>query len=606
MPDIINLLPDSIANQIAAGEVIQRPSSAVKELLENSVDAGANTIKLIVKDAGKALVQVIDNGSGMSATDARMCFERHATSKIKKSEDLFTIRTMGFRGEALASIAAIAQVELKTKLHDEELAIQINIEGSEVKSQEMVQGANGSSIAIKNLFYNVPARRNFLKSNTVELRHIIDEFQRVALAYPKIAFHLFSDGNELFHLATGNLRQRVVSMFGNAYNERLVPIQEDTTIANIYGFIGKPESVKKTRGEQFFFVNGRFIKSNYFNHAIMNAFEGIIPEKTFPLYVLFIDIDPSRIDVNVHPTKQEIKFVDERAIYTFLLTSTKKGLAKYSVTPSLDFTQETSFGGFQNTSGQQASHPGNINYGNNAFQTPLQQANLDNWEKIFKGTIQTETTESTVTVPSKWNHEDNDPNEFDFREEKSLQPFQLHNKYILTVIKSGFVLIDQRNAHQRVLFEKFTQLLDKKGHASQRQLFPKTIKLTTAESALLKDLLDDINCLGFDIQEFGKNTYVIHGVPSDIKTLNEEEMIQQFIEQYKNQTADLQVEKRTVLAAAMARQLSIETPKELSVGEMKKLIGDLFACENPMINATGKPTFVTFNLKELAKQFGNV
>ncbi|HWV75246.1 MAG TPA: DNA mismatch repair endonuclease MutL, partial [Pseudosphingobacterium sp.] len=343
MSDIIQLLPDAVANQIAAGEVVQRPASAVKELIENAIDAGADKIQLITRDAGKTLIQVIDNGCGMSVTDARLCFERHATSKIRKAEDLFAIRTMGFRGEAMASIAAIAHVELKTRKHEDELGTCIVIEGTQITSQEPVATAPGTSISIKNLFFNTPARRNFLKSNPVEMRHIIEEFQRVALAHPKIFFSLHSDGNEIFHLPAEGLKQRIIHIFGNNYNQRLVPVEESTTIINLHGFIGKPEYAKKTRGEQYFFVNNRFIKDPYLNHAVLNAYEEILPAESFPLYVLFIEIDPAQIDINVHPTKTEIKYQDEKSIYAIIRSAVKRSLGKYNITPSLDFNQETGF-----------------------------------------------------------------------------------------------------------------------------------------------------------------------------------------------------------------------------------------------------------------------
>ncbi|HEY0897729.1 MAG TPA: DNA mismatch repair endonuclease MutL, partial [Sphingobacteriaceae bacterium] len=345
MPDIIQLLPDAVANQIAAGEVVQRPASAVKELIENAIDAGADKIQLIVKDAGKTLLQVIDNGCGMSLTDARMCFERHATSKIRKAEDLFAIRTMGFRGEAMASIGAIAQVELRTRRHEDELGTCLQVEGSEVIRQEPVSSPAGTSISVKNLFFNTPARRNFLKGNSVEMRHILDEFQRVALAHPEIFFTLHHDGNEVFHLTPGSLKQRIVHLFGNAYNQKLVPVEEDTSIIQLKGYVGKPEFAKKTRGEQFFFVNNRFIRDPYLNHAVLTAFEELLPADSFPLYVLFIDIDPAKIDINVHPTKTEIKYQDEKAIYAIIRSAVKRSLGRYNITPTLDFNQETGFSG---------------------------------------------------------------------------------------------------------------------------------------------------------------------------------------------------------------------------------------------------------------------
>lgn len=609
--DIIRLLPDNIANQIAAGEVIQRPASAVKELLENSIDSGATQVKLIVKQAGKALLQVIDNGCGMSETDARMCFEKHATSKIRAAEDLFNIRTMGFRGEALASIAAIAQVELKTRQHDEQLGTVIEIEGMKVTKQEPCQCPEGTSIAVKNLFYNVPARRNFLKSDAVELKNIIEEFQRVALAHPKIGFQLFNNDYEMYHLKSGNLKQRITQLFGDNYAERIVPVEEKSYALEVYGFVGKPENSKKTRGEQYIFVNNRFIKSPYLNHAVSMAYEQMIPKEHFPFYVLFLDIDPSKIDVNVHPAKHEIKFEDERLVYTFVNLGTKHALGAYSVTPTLDFNQEDHL----NTNGTFEQQPRTwLEITQHAVQTkeakkfappsnfePLtkrEESNQKNWEKAFdtvgKGTFQSPRTKEFETENSE-------------REavKEAFVPVQIHRRYIVSQIKSGFILIDQQAAHERILFERYLKRLEAKKHDSQRQLFPQNLELSAADAELFREILPDINRLGFDIQEFGKTDFVIHGFPSDILQGDEKKMVEELIEQFKMNSGISKLSKRETLAKSLAGSSAIKSGRALSVEEMRTLIDELFACENAYTAPNGRHTFITFSNDELEKKFQN-
>ncbi|MBK9729818.1 MAG: DNA mismatch repair endonuclease MutL [Chitinophagaceae bacterium] len=608
MSDIIHQLPDSIANQIAAGEVIQRPASAVKELMENSLDSGATSIKLIVKDAGKQLVQVIDNGCGMSETDARMCFERHATSKISTIDDLFAIRTMGFRGEAMASIAAISQVELKSKRREDTLGTILEIEGSEVKKQEPAQVADGTSIAIKNLFYNVPARRNFLKANTVETRHIIDEFQRIALANPEIHFEMHHNGMQVFHLPPGNLRQRIVNVFGNQYNERLVPVEEQTNIVNIFGFIGKPDTAKRTRGEQFFFVNRRFIKNNYLNHAVVGAYDQLLQKDSFPLYVLFIDIDPSRIDINVHPTKQEIKFEDDRIVYAFVNAAAKRGLSKYSITPTLDFDRETAFDkmsafsapalprmqDLKNFEGQEkiVNRPRDFSPGKN----------VQGWEQLFD--IARKQDQQTLTVPSQWEKETNQQQTSieDFSEKQS-SPFQLHNRYIVSQIKSGFILIDQQSAHERILFEKYMKGLELNNLSTQQQLFPETLHIAAADVELLRELLPEFTGLGFDIQEFGGSSFVVHGLPSDIRDTDHKELIESILDEFKQSQSNVKLNKRHQLALSMARKASIKNGESLTEKEMHNLTDQLFACETPYFTPDGKHTVITFDLKDIEKLF---
>lgn len=603
MADVIHLLPDAIANQIAAGEVIQRPASAVKELMENAVDAGATEIKLIVKEAGKSLIQVMDNGCGMSYTDARMCFEKHATSKIRTVDDLFAIRTMGFRGEALASIAAIAQVEMKTKLAGEELGTKILIEGFEVKSQEHCQAPQGTSVSVKNLFYNVPARRNFLKSNTVELKHIIDEFERVALAHADIFFSMHHNGVEIFHLKPGNLRQRIVQLFGNQYNEKLVPVEEKTSVTNISGFIGKPESAKKTRGEQFFFVNDRYIRSAYLQHAIITAYDELLPDDTFPLFVVFIDIDPSRVDINVHPTKQEIKFEDERIIYTFIQAAIKHALSQYSITPTLDFDQDPTLANlpaFVNPYKQQQ----------NSFKTVQSRMNDDvmlqqKEEKKFN-TIGIETPLTEKNIREKFvTQQQFETYKEDVDEifENEIAAFQIHNQYIITQIKSGLLIIDQQAAHERILFEKYLKRLQEKRAHTQQQLFPKTVKLSSQDSALLLEILEDINHLGFDIQPFGKDTFVVHGIPGEFEILQEQQVIEELLEQCKADITDLRMQKHAVIAKSFARSNAVAAGKKLSQKEIKLLIDELFGCNTPYVSPQGNLTCVTFSLEDLAKQF---
>lgn len=618
MSDIIQLLPDSVANQIAAGEVVQRPASAIKELLENAIDAGADHIKLIIKDAGKSLIQVIDNGCGMSVTDARLCFERHATSKIRKAEDLFAIRTMGFRGEAMASIAAIAHVELKSRRIEDELGTVIEIEGSEVIQQFPDQAPAGTSISVKNLFYNIPARRNFLKSNSVELRHIIDEFQRVALSHPDIFFTFHSDGNEMFHLPKETLKQRIVHLFGNNYNQRLVPVEETTSILNIKGFIGKPEFAKKTRGEQFFFVNNRYIKDPYLNHAVLNAYEEILPADTFPLYVLFIDIDPSKIDINVHPTKTEIKYEDEKAIYAILRSAVKRSIGRYNIAPSLDFEQETGFNELITPKPLDEIQVPTINFNPNfnpfddgmpkqprRYTYPEQierKASIpQNWDSLYEIT-ETEETEQLSLLP-----EDSELKSEAEIIQPSDQPkkqfFQLHNRYIVSQIHSGFMLIDQQAAHERILFEQFQQQLLHNQGSSQQSLFPQTIELNSADFALVQEILPEIHSLGFQLRPFGKTTYIVDGIPADLENINEGQIIEKLLEDFKNQS-DLRLNKRERLAKSLAKNAAIKPGTKLDNEGMAELIDKLFACESPNISLSGKPVIITYTLQELAERFG--
>lgn len=620
MSDIIQLLPDSVANQIAAGEVVQRPSSAVKELIENAIDAGADKIKLIVKDAGKSLIQVIDNGCGMSVTDARLCFERHATSKIRKAEDLFAIRTMGFRGEAMASIAAIAHVELKTRRVEDELGTIVEIEGSKVIDQHPEAVPSGTSISVKNLFFNIPARRNFLKSNAVEMRHIIDEFQRVALSHPDIFFSLHSDGNELFHLPAEPLKQRIVHLFGNNYNQRLVPVEEETTIISIQGFIGKPEFAKKTRGEQFFFVNKRFVKDPYLNHAVMNAYEDILPSDTYPLYVLCIDIDPAKIDINVHPTKTEIKYEDEKAIYAILRSAVKRSLGRYNIAPTLDFNQETSFSNMISDKPLEEIQVPTISFnpnfnpfedaktGSSSARSSAYSAGFEkkagipqNWDTLYQITHK-ENTEQLPLLPDQEIAQD--PEQSTSSGDRTKQFFQLHNRFIVSQIHSGFMVIDQQAAHERILFEQYKEQLENHQGSSQQSLFPQTVELSVADFALMEEILPDIQTLGFQLRPFGKTTYIVDGIPADLgNNIHEAKILEQLLEDFKNNKDEFQLSKRENLARSLARNAAIKPGTALDNQEMAELIDKLFATESPNISVYGKPIIVTITLQELLERF---
>jgi len=624
LSDIIQLLPDNIANQIAAGEVIQRPASAVKELLENAVDAGATEIQLIVNDSGKALVQVIDNGKGMSETDARMAFERHATSKIKNIDDLFHIKTMGFRGEALASIAAVAQVELKTKTAASVTGNYIEIENSVVKKQEPIAWQQGTSIAMKNLFFNVPARRNFLKSNASELRYIVDEFIRVSMAFPDIFFSLTSNGQQVFHLEKGSLKQRIVQILGNNYNARLVAINEQTDYMNIYGFVGKPETAKKTRGDQYFFVNSRFIKSAYLNHALMNAFDQMIAKDSFPMYALFIDLDPAQLDINVHPTKQEIKFEDEKIVYAFVQSAVKHALAQFSITPALDFELDASIQKLDAVTNPFTDEKKSTAASSSLYSTFTQKnqahfiekkSELKHWRDFYEP-VEKKGESSMVNGQSGINDQQHQHQQASLTIDHSPltallhSPFtihdltQLHNTYIVLQNNTGFLLIHQQNAHERILYERFIKATDGKPIATQRSLFPSTIELTGADTVLLSELLPDLHYLGYHLEPFGSNTFVIQGTPADVLNGSEKTAIEKMLEQYKHFSSDLKYSKREKLLRSLAWQQSIKAGISLTPKEMISLVEDLFACASPNITPNGKPTYTEFKKTDLDKMFG--
>lgn len=641
MADIIQLLPDNIANQIAAGEVIQRPASAVKELLENAVDAGATEIKLIIQDAGKSLIQVIDNGKGMSETDARMCFERHATSKIRNIDDLFHIRTMGFRGEALASIAAVAQVELKSKRAEDETGTCIEIENSMVKKQEPVAAANGTSIAMKNLFFNVPARRNFLKSNAAEMRHIVDEFMRVALSFPGIFFSLSSSGQQIFHLEKGSLKQRIVQVLGQNYNARLVTVQEKTDYLNIYGFVGKPDTAKKTRGDQYFFVNNRFIRSAYLNHAVMSAFKEMIPADSFPLYALFIDLDPTQVDINVHPTKQEIKFEDEKIVYAFVQAAVKHALAQFSITPTLEFDLDPGiqqldainkpFTEDKKDAALSSDLAKNFTQKNQAhFIQPTDKTELKHWKDFFEpggnsatGNRQSATGfgpadnagqkeekfESLLDKLKKQDTGNDSPLPMQYTSfakqlvDDNALLFQLQCTYIVAPTARGFMLIHQQLAHERILYERFVAAANGKSIATQRSLFPVTLQLSASDAVLLQELANDLNQLGYLIEPFGANAFVIQGTPADVSAGNEKLAIESLLEQFKHFSSDLKFSRREKLIRSLAWQQAIKPGTPLSLEEMRVLTTDLFKCTQPNVTAGGNPTYIEFKKDYLEQLF---
>ncbi len=600
--DHIKLLPEALANQIAAGEVIQRPASAVKELLENAVDAGSTHIQLILKDSGKTLIQVIDNGKGMSEMDARMCFERHATSKINSSDDLFAITTKGFRGEALASIAAIAQVELKTKQAEPDLGLRIIIEGSKIKKQEPTQANTGSSFSIKNIFYNVPARRKFLKSDPVELKHILDEFQKLVLAHPEIFFSCNHNGNELYHLPISNLRQRIINVFGKSLNEKILPVEESADFLEIKGFVGKPDFTKKKKADQYFFVNDRYIKSNYLAHAVKMAFEDLIADDQYPFFCLYLKIDPEKIDINVHPTKQEIKFEDERLIYNYLRVSIKHALGQFNITPSLDFSNEVSLEPMNQRAGIKSER--SFGSSKNPVEKSNDKAFIDNWSNLYEGLEKegNQESEGMLTLKSEWDVKNDTPIDFDVNKQRT---FQVHGSYIISQVKNGLMLIDQRAAHERIIYERNKNAFSNKNNLVQKALFPETIKLSPSKSEVLSHLLVKINSLGFMIEEFGKNTYVVQGIPAEMSpSLNVEAVINDFLETYvSNLEFKLDIEEN--VARSLAKTTAVKKNKTLHTEEIQEIINELFACEMPYVNPGGKKTFVMLKLSDIQDLFSN-
>jgi DNA mismatch repair protein MutL len=602
MPDIIQLLPDSIANQIAAGEVVQRPASAVKELIENSIDAEATHIKLIIKEAGKTLLHVIDNGKGMSETDARMSLERHATSKIRKAEDLFTLHTMGFRGEALASIAAVSQMELKTRMTDRELGTLLVVEASDVKRQEATACDKGTSICVKNLFYNIPARRNFLKSNASEYQHIVEEFQRLALSHPHIGFQFIENDTLEYDLPPGKLSQRIVNIFGKSYQEQLAVCQEETPLVKITGYVGQPQFARKKRGEQFLFVNKRFIRSNYLNHAVMTAFEGLLPDSTFPFYVLFIEIDPKHIDVNVHPTKTEIKFDDERAVYAVVLSAVRQAIGTHNLTPAIDFDADVNIIAKLSQSANQSKEV----YFEERFGTELQRSNRDHWEKLFindeaKNVFQQPASPTSQVHTLRFESALNQPVNSETVEEKIV--CQLHSRYIIRQVRSGMMIIDQQAAHERILFEKFLNQYKSNSNATQQSLFPQAITFSAADYTLVSEMQPEIEALGFKIEVFGKNTFIVNGIPGNMPIGREKELFEGLIEQFKMNQSELAIPIRENLARSLARRASLKSGQKLEREEMQSLVDNLFGCSTPNYAPDGRPTFFIFGLNKIESYF---
>lgn len=616
MSSIIQLLPDHVANQIAAGEVVQRPASVVKELLENAVDAKATDIKLILKDAGKSLIQVIDNGVGMSVTDSRLCFERHATSKIRQAEDLFSLHTKGFRGEALASIAAIAHVEMKTKQDQEELGIHIVVEGSKFVSQEPAVLPKGTSFAVKNLFFNIPARRNFLKSETVEQRHIVDEFQRVAMAHPTIHFTMYHNGSEMFNLPISNYRQRIVNIFSGKTNEKLVPVSEETEIVSLQGFVGKPEFAKKNRGEQFFFVNNRFIKSGYLHHAVMAAYEGLLKDGAQPSYFLYLDVPPHTIDINIHPTKTEIKFDDEHSLYAILRSSIKHSLGQFNVAPVLDFERDPNLDTPYDYQGKNAEYPTiqvDSNFNPFAETQPSKSFSSSSsykkseiaqpsWESLYVGLKQNTqeiaemTFENEEAVTSSL-FEENDI------EQEIKRTYQIHKKYIVSPIKSGMVIINQKRAHERVLYEEFLTNMTVQQASSQRLLFPLELFFSPNEIELVRELQLSLENLGFIFDAFAESSIVISGLPITITESKASIVLDDLLTDLQNGIVTDSFSQNDTIAKSMAKSLAVRTGTYLSEKEQENLVHNLFACKEPNVSPFQKPTFITMSVEDLDKKF---
>ena len=613
MPDIIQLLPDSVANQIAAGEVIQRPASVVKELVENAIDAGATQIKVNIKDAGRTLIQITDNGCGMSDTDARMAFERHATSKIKSASDIFAIRTMGFRGEALASVAAIAEVELRTKEHDQDLGTFIHISGSNIIAQEPVSCDSGTNFQIKNLFFNVPARRKFLKSNPAELKHIITEIQRIALANSDISISLYHNGSAIYELNGSNKRVRIVSIFGKNINQNLIPIETETSLVKISGFIGQPKHARKMFGEQFFFVNQRYIKHPYFHRAIMQAYEKILPPDAIPSYFIYFDMNPADIDVNIHPTKTEIKFENEQAVWQILQASVREALGKFNIVPSIDFDQagsvdipmplrdysdvqtpEIKVNPAYNPFEQPASTKNYSGTDRSFAPTPTQRTNLSSWQSLYKG-LEPDYSSQPETPADE-------PVQFRIEEQQTAKSsVQFKNKYILTPVKSGLMVIDQKRAHERILYERLMQVIENHEVASQQQLFPETFELNASDATLLTSILPELRALGFDVRDFGKNSFIINGTPGVLHTSSPVEIIESLLEEFKNSPVNLQEKARETVAISLAQASSIQYGQALKPTEISELIDNLFACKTPNFSPKGKKILSIMPLEDFEK-----
>ena len=608
MANIIQLLPDHVANQIAAGEVVQRPASVVKELLENSIDAGASQINLIIRNAGKTLVQVIDNGNGMSASDARLSFERHATSKITSAEDLFRLNTNGFRGEALASIAAIAHVELKTKLRDESLGSSVKIEGSKLKSEEEVSTSNGTSVSVKNLFFNIPARRSFLKSDPVELRHIMDEFHRVSMAHPQINFSMHHNDNDLFDLRSETFRQRIIHIFGAKMNEKLVPVLEDTELLKISGFVGKPEFAKKSRREQFFFVNHRFIKSSYLNHAISSAFDGLLLPNKFPSYFLNLELDTKSIDINIHPTKTEIKFDDEPTLYALLRAAVKHSLGQFSVAPVLDFERDPSMDTpYRQNLNNVISPKVEVDSSFNPFRTQAKAStrnNISNPEGLYLGLESRSNSDFNPIVESQFESDALQSSIFEKESFESTQnTFQLHNKYIVGTIKSGLVVIDQNRAHERILYEHYLEQITLKDPVSQQLLFPLRLEFSTHELSVLKSIRPQLIQAGFKFSAFGSDSLELAALPVGVQDAFVSNIFDQLVSDIQNEVPDFNFSQSDLLAKSIAKSLATKNGKKLSIQEQEFIINALFACKEPTFTPFNKTIFITLEGSYLDSKF---
>jgi DNA mismatch repair protein MutL len=612
MSGIIQLLPDHVANQIAAGEVVQRPASVVKELVENAVDAKATEIKLIVKDAGKTLIQVIDNGLGMNVTDARLCFERHATSKIRHAEDLFALHTKGFRGEALASIAAVAHVELKTKQDQEELGIHIIIEGSKVITQDVAVLPKGTSFLVKNLFFNIPARRNFLKSDNIELKHIIDEFERVALAHPTISFTMISNGSEVFNLPSSNYRQRIVNIFGGKTNEKLVPVTEETEILKITGFVGKPEFAKKNRSEQFFLVNNRFIRSPFLHHAIMNAYDGLLRDNNQPSYFLFLEVPPHTIDINIHPTKTEVKFDDEQALYAILRATVKHSLGMFNVAPILDFERDANLDVPYDYKDKTLGTPTiQVDRSFNPFEPEIKKyssspsydkskSGQPHWESLYTD-LKQDTFEVTAT------NFENDLVASTLFDDKSTESqtllYQFNRKYIINSIKSGLLVIHQSRAHQRILYEQFLTNITIHQASSQQLLFPLEIQFSREEMMYLKEIQPNLEGIGFAFEKMGLDELVISGLPAQISDTNVTEILHDLIYNLQENLPEDSFSLSDSISKFMAKSVAIKSGKYLNTIELENIVNGLFACKEPNVSPFNKPIFITLTSEDLDKRF---
>lgn len=618
MSDLIQLLPDSVANQIAAGEVVQRPASVIKELMENAIDAGSSKVQVNIKDAGKTLVQVLDNGKGMSETDARMSFERHATSKIASAEDIFSIRTMGFRGEALASIAAVAQVEMKTRQADDELGVEIHNYGSKIEKQEACACQQGTNIAVKNLFFNIPVRRKFLKSNNVEVKHIYEDFQRVALANTSVSFTFHNNGAEVYNLPSGNLKQRLLNIFGKNIEKHLLPIKVDSSIVKISGFVGTPEGSKKRGYEQFFFVNGRYMKHPYFYRSVMSAYDGLLPEKSYPSFFIFFEVDPQQIDVNIHPTKTEIKFTDESEIAQILEAASREALGKFNAVPSIDFSDETDYNDLFSPQTGSVNMPSvEVNPSYNPFESEREakngggsyspapkdnreKANALNWESLFSG-FENERKKQTDTFESAINKAPEAEEQKKIEHKTLSRSIQINGRYILTPIKSGMMVIDQKRAHQRVLYEEYLHKLKSQKVFSQKSLFPISIDLQPHEFAVITELFPQLQVLGFDIEVFGKSSIIINGTPSNLESSDMVEMIQSFLHDFDNEKQLNDPNEK--IAKSMAKAVSINYGQQLTHEEMSELTDSLFACKSPNYAPDGKKAVVIWSQDEIAKKF---